>query len=143
METTCSLFACAFRTVASSGKRWSIVVRLDLPPHCSFDSIPFCSKRSKNLTFTILSVILHRVLVNANGRYFEGFVGSLPGFGIDTIVGSNHSSGKYPCCHILLYITRREFNPTGGRCFNTSLWILSGPGAEFLWLGSFGSTPIL
>ena len=57
-------------------------------------------------------------------------------------VDSNYSSGKYPCYHILLYITRREFNTSGGKCYNISLWIFSGPGAEFLvaWIARNNSS---
>ena len=48
MNTTCSLFAWVFLTVASRDKRWSIVVRLTLPPHCSVDSVPFWWKKSNS-----------------------------------------------------------------------------------------------
>ena len=34
----------------------------------------------------------------------------------------------------LLFTARREFNPSHGRCFNFSLWMLSGPGAEFFFV---------
>ena len=41
IDTTCSLFARTFLTVASRDKRWSISVRLALPPHFSVHSVPF------------------------------------------------------------------------------------------------------
>ena len=97
MDKTCSLFALAFLTVASRDKRWSTVVRLDLPPHCSVYSVPFWSKKSNSLTFIIPSITLHRTLVRAIGRQFEEFSGSSPGFDTGIIVDSSHFSGKYPC----------------------------------------------
>ena len=67
MGTTCSLFAWAFLTVVSRDKRWWIVVQLALPPHCNIDSVLLWSKTSNSLTFTIISITLHRTIVSAIG----------------------------------------------------------------------------
>ena len=66
--STCPLFAWAFLTVASRDKRWSTVVRLALPPHYSVDSVLIWSKKSNSLTFTLLTIKVHRTLVKAIGR---------------------------------------------------------------------------
>ena len=111
---------------------------MSLCPHCCVDSVPFWSKKSNNLTFTILSIALQRTLVLEH--LDDNLKGSLcfpSGFDIRIIVDSNHFSVKYPCCNILPYEARRESNPFSGRCFNISLWILSGQGANFFvaWIG--------
>ena len=113
--TSKKMLASAFPTVDSETKKIWIVVRLALASHCSVDSVTFWSKKSNSLTLTILSITLHRTLVRANERCFEGFVGYFPGVEIGSIVDSNHFSGKYHCCHILLCRIRREFYPSGGR----------------------------
>ena len=124
MDTIYSLFAWAFITVASGDKRWPIVVPLALPSNYRAGSIPFRSKKFKSLTITILCITLHRKIVWAIGRYFEGFVGSFYGFDIVIIVDSNHYSGKYPCWYILLCKSRRVSYHSSRRCFKVSLRIL-------------------
>ena len=132
MDTTCSPFAWAFLTVSSRDRRWSIAVRLALPPHHSVDSVPFWPEKFISLIVTIYSFTLHITLFRAISRWFERFVESFKDFELGTIADSKHFSGKYPCCHILLYRKRTESNPSGGRCSNISLWILCEPRAEFL-----------
>ena len=61
MDTIYSLFAWAFLTVAPRDKRWSIGVRLALPPYCSVDSFYLWSKNSTiiHLPFSPLLYLQH------------------------------------------------------------------------------------
>ena len=56
--------------------------------------MPLDSKTHINRLFTILSIVLHRQLVKAMGRYLLGSDEFLPGFGTETTVASLQERGN-------------------------------------------------
>ena len=121
--------------MASRDKRCSIVVCLALPPPCSVDSVFFFSRQKSptvlHLQFSPLLCIKH--LLEQFYDHLKGSLGLFQVLILISLLTLAIFSGKCPCCQILLQGVRRESNPSGGRCFNILLWILSEPGAEFFW----------
>ena len=113
-------------------KRWSIVVRLTLPPHCSVDSVPFWSKSTTVLHLPFSPFLCMECLLEQLDDNLKGSLGLFQVLILVLLWNLTFFSGKYSCSHISLYIARRESNPSGGRRFNIQLWIVSGPGIEFL-----------
>ena len=70
-----SLSAWASLTVASRDKICSINVSLDLPPHCIVDSVPFWSKKSNSLTFTLVPLLCIDHLLEHLDDNLKGWLG--------------------------------------------------------------------
>lgn len=77
---------------------------------------PLVSKYQVNL-LTILSIVLHRQLVNAISLNFLGSVSSFPVFGIGMMNDYLHISGNLPFVHMLLYIFNNSCGDLLGNCF--------------------------
>ena len=69
-------------------------MRLALPSYCSLGGVPLWLKNFNSLSFYILFITLHKTLVRVIGGYFEGFVGSVPGFDIGITADSSHFQGS-------------------------------------------------
>ena len=55
----------------------------------------------------ILSIVLHKQLVNAIGQKLSGSEWSLPGLGMGITTASRHDGGKQPDSHAWLYTFKR------------------------------------
>ena len=139
-ETSCHLatVTCGFRD-----KRASKVVGLALHQHCSAENLSFWSKRYKNRTFTILSITLHKHLLEQLDDILKGSSGLFKVLIFEllwtlTIFLGNIRTAIFCCIQ-------------QGECLTllvegvSILHCESYPGQEqsFLWLGSLGSTPLL
>ena len=67
----------------------------------------------------ILSIVLHKQLVNAIGRKLPGSEWSLPGLGIGMTTASHQEGGKQPNSQAWLYTFRRTYKAEFGRWVNS------------------------
>ena len=67
----------------------------------------------------ILSIVLHKQLVNAIGLKLPGSKWSLPGLGMGTTTASRHDGGKQPDSQTWLYTFSRTDRAEFGRCVNS------------------------
>ena len=82
MVKTCSFLTKAFLINVSKRTRWSNVLRLFLKPHCFSERRPCDSRDHMRRALIILSIVLHKQLVNAIGLKLMGSKWSLPGLGM-------------------------------------------------------------
>ena len=77
LDTTCSLFAWTFLTVASRDKSLSIVFRLALPPHCSVDNVLSDKKNPTALQIPFSPLVCIEHLLKQSDDNLKGSLGSI------------------------------------------------------------------
>ena len=103
----CSFLTKAFLINVSKWMRWSNVQWFFLKPHCFPERRPCDSRDHMRWTLIILSIVLHKKLVNAIGLKLLGSEWSLPGLGTRITTASCHKGEKKPDSHTWLYTFKR------------------------------------
>ena len=104
----CSFLPKAFLINVSKRTRWSNVLWFFLKPHCFSERRPCDSRNHMKRALIILSIILHKQLVNAIGLKLPGSEWSLPGLGMGITTASCHDGGNSQ-------IPKRGYIPLKGR----------------------------
>ena len=102
MVKTCYFLRKAFLMNVSKRTRWSNVLWFFLKPHCFSERRPHDSRDHMRWALIILSIVLHKQLVNAIGLKLPGSEWSLPGLGMGITTASRHDGGKQPDSHTWL-----------------------------------------
>ena len=134
MVKTCSFLTKAFLINVSKRTRWSNVLWFFLKPHCFSERRPCGTRDHVRRVLIILSIILHKQLVNAIGLKLPGSEWSLPGLGMGTTTATRYDGGKQPDSHTWLYTFKRTDRAEFGRCVKSLIWTWSKAVAESLAL---------